>query len=143
MKIEVICVGKLRNAGLEALCQDYERRVGRHLAMRQVEVNGDRGLRRAVDGSAWWVVALEVGGQALSSRQFADVLAGWGENRGGRICFLIGGAEGLPREVSDAADAKLSLSTMTLPHRLARVLLCEQLYRAVSLWRGEPYARED
>ncbi len=142
MKVEVICVGKLRNAGLEALCRDYERRVGRHVPMRQVEVKDERGLHRALDPSAW-VVALEVRGQALSSRGFADLLAAWGEKKSGRVCFLIGGAEGLPRELSENADAQLSLSPLTLPHRLARVLLCEQLYRAVSLWRGAPYARED
>ena len=142
MKIDVVCVGKLRNAGLEDLCRDYEKRVRRHVAMRQVEAKDDRGLVRAVD-SASWVVALEVGGRALDSRGFAEQLARWGEKKGGRITFVIGGADGIPRALSEAADARLSLSTMTLPHRLARVLLCEQLYRAVSIWRGEPYARED
>lgn len=142
MKIELIVVGKLRNAGLGEMCEDYEKRVRRHIAMRQVEVRDDRALARAVDKKDW-VVALEVGGEALTSRQFATTLQGWGERRAGRVTFLIGGAEGIPKPVSASADAYLSLSTMTLPHRLARVLLCEQIYRAVSLWRGEPYARED
>lgn len=142
MKIELIVVGKLRNPGLSSLCDDYEKRVRRHIGMRQLEVRDDRALARAVDKNNW-VVALEVQGQALTSRQFAGALQGWGERRAGRVTFLIGGAEGIPKEVSRAADAYLSLSTLTLPHRLARVLLCEQIYRAVSLWRGEPYARED
>jgi 23S rRNA (pseudouridine1915-N3)-methyltransferase len=59
----------------------------------------------------------------------------------GRIAFVIGGAEGLPQAIRARAHEKLSLSTMTLPHRLARLFLAEQLYRAVTILRGEPYAR--
>ncbi|HET9932448.1 MAG TPA: 23S rRNA (pseudouridine(1915)-N(3))-methyltransferase RlmH, partial [Polyangiaceae bacterium] len=61
----------------------------------------------------------------------------------GVIAFAIGGAEGLPAEFSKRAQHRLSLSRLTLPHRLARLLLAEQLYRALSIARGEPYARED
>ena len=59
----------------------------------------------------------------------------------GKIVFLIGGADGLPSEVLARSAEKLSLSAMTLPHRLARLVLAEQLYRAVTILRGEPYAR--
>jgi 23S rRNA (pseudouridine1915-N3)-methyltransferase len=63
-------------------------------------------------------------------------------NRGQRaLAFLIGGADGLPAEIVAKADFRLSLSPLTLPHRLARVLLCEQIYRAISKLRGEPYDR--
>jgi 23S rRNA (pseudouridine1915-N3)-methyltransferase len=55
------------------------------------------------------------------------------------IAFLIGGALGLPKEVVKKASRRLSLSNLTLPHRLARVVLCEQLYRAMTIIRGEPY----
>ena len=58
------------------------------------------------------------------------------------VAFVIGGAEGIPPELSRAAEVRLSLSSMTLPHRLARVLLLEQIYRGLSITRGEPYARE-
>jgi 23S rRNA (pseudouridine1915-N3)-methyltransferase len=57
------------------------------------------------------------------------------------VVFLIGGADGLPPAIIEGADEKLSLSAMTLPHRLARLVLAEQLYRAVTILRGEPYAR--
>jgi 23S rRNA (pseudouridine1915-N3)-methyltransferase len=57
------------------------------------------------------------------------------------IVFFIGGADGLPRAVVDKCDRRLSLSPLTLPHRLARVVLCEQIYRALSKIRGEPYDR--
>ncbi len=102
----------------------------------------DASLRKALlPGDT--VVALEVDGKAWTSTQFATNVQTWIERGGSRLVFLIGGAEGLPIDVSHAAAHKLSLSTMTLPHRLARVLLLEQLYRAFSIWRGEPYARED
>ena len=58
------------------------------------------------------------------------------------VAFLVGGAEGLPPELTRRAEARLSLSSLTLPHRLARVVLFEQLYRAMTILRGEPYARE-
>ena len=78
----------------------------------------------------------------LRSEAFARRLSQWGSQGKGEVVFLIGGADGLPREIADAAYVRLSLSTMTLPHRLARVLLLEQLYRAMTILRGEPYARE-
>ena len=59
------------------------------------------------------------------------------------MAFVIGGAEGIPSALSAKADVRLSLSTFTFPHRLARVMLFEQLYRSMTLLRGEPYARED
>jgi 23S rRNA (pseudouridine1915-N3)-methyltransferase len=59
------------------------------------------------------------------------------------VAFVIGGAEGIPKSLAAECDARLSLSPLTLPHQLARVILFEQLYRALTLIRGEPYARED
>jgi 23S rRNA (pseudouridine1915-N3)-methyltransferase len=58
------------------------------------------------------------------------------------VAFIIGDADGIPKALSKNAAARLSLSKLTLPHRLARVLLLEQLYRSLSILRGEPYARE-
>jgi 23S rRNA (pseudouridine1915-N3)-methyltransferase len=85
------------------------------------------------------VVALEVEGRPQGSRDFAAWL-GRAENESVQtVVFLLGGAYGLPAEVSREADLRLSLSAMTLPHRLARLMLAEQLYRAFSILRGEPY----
>ena len=84
-------------------------------------------------------MALEVDGRALGSRDFAKWL-GRAENESVQtVVFLIGGAYGLPQELSKQADLRLSLSAMTLPHRLARLFLAEQVYRAFSILRGEPY----
>jgi 23S rRNA (pseudouridine1915-N3)-methyltransferase len=142
MKLLVIAVGKLKDPGLRALADDYKRRVARHSDFEEREVRDDAALRRALP-EGFHIVALEVDGRELTSTEFARTLRGWADNASGKVAFLIGGAEGIPEDVSSRAQSRLSLSRMTMPHRLARVLLFEQLYRASSIWRGEPYARED
>jgi 23S rRNA (pseudouridine1915-N3)-methyltransferase len=85
------------------------------------------------------VVALEVGGQPLDSGQLAAFIGRCQQDGVGTLAFLIGGADGLPARVARGAALRLSLSAMTLPHRLARLVLAEQLYRAHTILRGEPY----
>ena len=77
----------------------------------------------------------------MTSESFAKWLESCATRGKGKIVFLIGGADGLPPEIVARADDRLSLSPMTFPHRLARLILVEQLYRAVTILRGEPYAR--
>lgn len=87
-----------------------------------------------------YVVALQVGGRALSSEQLAQFLQT--RARDGRdVVFCIGGPEGLAPEVDARAEFKWSLSALTLPHALARVVLAEALYRAVTIIKGHPYHR--
>jgi 23S rRNA (pseudouridine1915-N3)-methyltransferase len=88
------------------------------------------------------IVALDEKGKSLTSRQFADTLAGWRDGGEQEIAFLIGGADGLDKVVLSKARLTLSLSAMTWPHLLARVMLLEQLYRAWSLQTGHPYHRD-
>lgn len=140
MRIVVAAVGKMRDRHLAAVCDEYLRRARRHLPIDVVEVERDRDLSARLPAGAE-VVALEAGGDRLSSAEFASYI---GERmlRGTRaVAFLIGGADGLPADVVRRAQRRLSLSTLTFPHRLARVVLCEQLYRALSIIRGEPYDR--
>jgi 23S rRNA (pseudouridine1915-N3)-methyltransferase len=86
------------------------------------------------------VVALDERGQAHSTEAFARLISGWA-HEGRDPAFLIGGAEGLDPALKQSAHLMLSLSAMTLPHQLVRVILAEQLYRAVSLLRNHPYHR--
>ena len=79
-------------------------------------------------------------GSQLTTAKLADSITGWMRN-GGDTAFLLGGADGLDTEIKNSADEILALSAMTLPHGLARVLLAEQLYRAVSLINRHPYHR--
>ena len=86
-------------------------------------------------------IALDESGKRRTTRELADALAGW--LQGGRdIAMLIGGPDGLARECLCTADERWSLSPLTLPHGLCRIVLAEQLYRAWSLLQGHPYHRD-
>ncbi len=87
------------------------------------------------------VVALDERGEELTTAQLARLMARWAAAPG-PTAFVIGGPEGLDDEIKSRATLRLRLSTFTLPHALAQVLLCEQLYRAASLLTGHPYHRE-
>lgn len=141
MKLAVIAVGKLKEPAYRALADEYLGRVRRYVRADELEVKDAAALGRAVPDDAL-VVALEVDGERLTSEAFAKKLEQWGSRGKGSVAFLIGGADGIPAELSRAAAVRLSLSSMTLPHRLARVVLLEQLYRGLSILKGEPYARE-
>jgi 23S rRNA (pseudouridine1915-N3)-methyltransferase len=107
-------------------------------ASRAVETEGERMLATAGPKSA--IVALQVGGRALSTEQ----LARWLEDRarlGEPLAFCIGGPDGLAPAVDKRACLRWSLSPLTLPHGLARVVVAEALYRAVSVIKGLPYHR--
>jgi len=86
------------------------------------------------------VIALEVGGRPWSTEALADKLEGW-QLEGQDVCFLVGGPDGLAPACRQRADQQWSLSPLTLPHPLVRVVLAEQLYRAWSITRNHPYHR--
>ena len=146
-----MAVGKIRHAGSRALCDDYLRRARRYAPISIREVPESRGHRTPADAQtreaqsllrAWpdhaRAVALTRQGHRLDSVAFANQLGKWREEQRD-VCFLIGGAFGLAGSVIERADVSLSLSALTLPHELARVVLFEQLYRAHTILRGEPY----
>jgi 23S rRNA (pseudouridine1915-N3)-methyltransferase len=141
VKLVILAQGKLKDDGLRALTDDYLRRLRRHVPCQEIEAKDGAALLRSLPADAL-LVALCVDGEALSSPELAKRLERWMSRGKGAVAFAIGGAEGLPNEVEQRADQRLSLSSMTLPHRLARVILAEQLYRAVSILKNEPYARE-
>jgi len=137
-------MGKAKDRDLRSLLSDYYGRIGRYAKLEEIEIKDDKAgdaadrLSRSIPERSR-VVALEVDGRSLSSRDLATWL-GRAENESVQsVVFLIGGAYGLPSEISARADLRLSLSAMTLPHRLARLFLAEQIYRAFSILRGEPY----
>ena len=144
MRVRIIAVGKAKDRDLRSLLGDYYARIGRYSKFEEVELKDgkeaevtDRLTRSIPERSR--VVALEVGGRALSSRELAKWI-GRAENESVQtVVFLIGGAYGLPQSLSRKADLQLSLSVMTFPHRLARLVLAEQVYRAFSILRNEPY----
>jgi len=142
VKLFVIAEGRIKEREMRAVASDYLSRLTRYVKCEEIETKDAAGLAKAIPEGAF-VVALEVNGERISSTELSTRLERWGARGKGLIAFVIGGAEGIPSGLSAKADARLSLSTFTFPHRLARVMLFEQLYRAMTLLRGEPYARED
>ena len=138
MKILVRAVGKMRDRRLESVCQEYVDRARRHLPVAVEEVESDADLLRNLPAGAE-IVALEPGGDRWTTAEFIKYLEQRMVQGARAIVFLIGGSDGLAPATVKAAKKRLSLSPLTLPHRLARVILCEQIYRAISALRGEPY----
>jgi len=150
VEVWLLAVGKLRPSYREA-CDDYLRRLGRHARVQEVEVReAARAPTRAVQQSEEAerlraklpprarVVALAREGAGWSSAELARRLAGW-ETEARPLVFLIGGSTGLAPDLVAEADSAWSLGPLTLPHELARVVVVEQLYRAGTIRRGEPY----
>ncbi|MEK7402708.1 MAG: 23S rRNA (pseudouridine(1915)-N(3))-methyltransferase RlmH [Gemmatimonadota bacterium] len=151
MKFIVAAVGRPRDAALAAAIREYETRAARYwpLDVREVREEPARGARPAmviakeaerlaakVEGAT--VVVCDQGGTAMTSERFARFLQDARE-RATDLAFVIGGANGLGDAVKKRAQQRLSLAPWTLPHELARLVLAEQLYRAGTIVRREPY----
>ena len=140
MKLVIVAAGKLREPWVREGCAEYEKRIARHLPTEIVEVKDSAALAARIPERAR-LVALDERGKQPSSQELADRLAAWMSSGVANVVFLLGDADGLPAPLLARADEKLALSRLTLPHRLARLILLEQLYRALSIVRGEPYHR--
>jgi 23S rRNA (pseudouridine1915-N3)-methyltransferase len=138
LKIVVLAVGKLRDRSFGALCDEYVTRARRHLSVEVVEVEDDAALARKWPAQGE-TIALDVGGEAWTTERFARHLDDRMLHGTRALTFAIGGADGLPPALVARATLRLSLSALTLPHRMARLVLLEQIYRALSIIRGEPY----
>lgn len=153
MKIRIFAIGADRSRLFEPAVEEYLERIRRVVPVTVEELaparkgGADPGRARELEGKALldklrpgeMVVVLDERGKELDSRQFAERVLGEAMNRGRDLAFLIGGAEGHASEVRERADLVLSLSRLTLAHRLARLVLAEQIYRGLSILRGEPY----
>ncbi|HEX9727656.1 MAG TPA: 23S rRNA (pseudouridine(1915)-N(3))-methyltransferase RlmH [Gemmatimonadales bacterium] len=155
MRIRVVAVGRVRDAGLRAVCDDFLRRASRTLTVDVVEVpeagrrGGSPAGTRKLEGerlgaripSGALTVGLTRTGRRLSSAAFADQVGRWRD--GARdVALLLGGAYGLDGALLERCQVRLSLSPLTLPHELARLVLLEQLYRSGTILRGEPYHKD-
>ena len=140
MKIVLLVVGRMRDRYLGAACDDYVARVARHLPIDVIEVPDDQALVRRIPPQAE-VIALEPGGDSWNTNDFTRFIEDRMVHGARTLVFLVGGSDGLSDQATSRAQRRLSLSPLTLPHRLARLVLCEQLYRALSIIKGEPYNR--
>jgi 23S rRNA (pseudouridine1915-N3)-methyltransferase len=150
MELVLLAVGKLRPSYREAV-DDYLRRLGRHFKVREVEVReasraptvaaqrSEESARLLAGRPAGArLVALARQGTAWSSEDLARRVGRWTQEAR-PVALAIGGSRGLAPDLIAAADDRWSLGPLTLPHELARVVVAEQLYRAVTILRGEPY----
>lgn len=143
MKIRLIMLGKTRRAEMRVLLDDYASRI-RHYA--EIEVNELRdaspaALRKLKPEAAATVVLLDAAGRQFTSQQFARWLGDLRDRGIREITFLCGDAAGFPPEIVATAKQKISLSTLTMPHEFARVVLAEQIYRALAILAGHPYPK--
>lgn len=155
MRLRLLAVGTRMPAWVALAVADYARRLPPELKLEIVEIplgtraaNADPAAAVAAEGRALLkavgtrdtLVALDVAGESWSTPQLAARLAGW-QAAGGNCCLLIGGPDGLDPECLRRARQRWSLSALTLPHPLVRVLVAEQLYRAWTINVGHPYHR--
>lgn len=149
MKITIVAVGRTRGP-LKGAVRAFRERASRYWKLEVVEVDEGRGdpesvrheeaeglLRRTPADVPLW--ALTRKGKGITSRGLASYLESLGVGGSEGIAFAVGGAHGLGASILGRADRRLTLSPMTLPHDLARLVLLEQLYRAGTIRRNEPY----
>ena len=135
MKLRVVWIGKTKDPSMAKLCSHYTARIRHFLPIEIAEVKqpkfepSDR------------LVALDPGGKSWTSEGFAKFLQQHMTSDPRRLTFIIGDYEGLSRTVKDRADVLWSLSPLTFTHDLTRVLLLEQIYRALTIIKNLPYAR--
>lgn len=157
VRCDLVCIGKLKEEYLRMGCQEYLKRLGAYCRPNVIELGEHRlpqdpspaqireGLRREGEAilarlpAQGAVVALCIEGEMLSSPQLAQRLREFQNQGAGQLAFVIGGSYGLDPAVKERCALRLSLSRMTFPHQLARMLVLEQLYRAMSINHNGKY----
>lgn len=157
LNVHVICIGKLKEKYLRDACAEDKKRLTPYCKFtieelgeekindqpnqsqidKILQCEGKRILNKIDKNSK--VIALCIEGKMISSPQLSDMIQKMAVEGTSHISFVIGGSWGLSQEVKDRADVKLSMSKMTFPHQLARVILCEQIYRAFQISSGGKY----
>ncbi len=136
MKLRVLAVGKLKQPGLDALVAEWQQRARTLIPIELLHLRDLEALRAKAGRPR---VVLDERGEQIDSEALARWIGAWRERGEKQIDFLIGEAHGFSDEDRASADKLLALSRLTLPHRLAQVLLVEQLYRAGTILAGHPY----
>ncbi len=155
--IKIICVGKLKEKFYSDAVNEYTKRLGRYCRLEVEEIpecrmpekpteadvenalsrEADRIQLRIPSGAA--VITMCIEGQELDSVQLSQMIERLSVNGASKLCFIIGGSVGLHNKIKEASNFRLSMSKMTFPHHLARVMLLEQLYRSFTIIDGTKY----
>ena len=151
MKYQIVAIGQLKRGFIRSGCQHFLERLekyakvevvelkeGKARSAEEVKVQEGEGLLRAGGG---YLIALDERGKEKRSTELAERITSLENQSIGQVSLLIGGAEGLSEEVKQRVDESWSLSKLTLPHELARLILLEQLYRLETIRAGHPYHR--
>jgi 23S rRNA (pseudouridine1915-N3)-methyltransferase len=155
MKLNIISVGHKMPSWVETACAEYIKRMPRELSVQLLEIKPDKraaGKNSEVVQEAEakrilevvgkdYIIALDERGQEVTTLQLAERMTGWLSN-GRDVALIIGGADGLHASIKQKADWLWSLSKLTMPHGMVRVMLAEQLYRAHTVIQNHPYHRE-
>jgi 23S rRNA (pseudouridine1915-N3)-methyltransferase len=159
MKVSIVCVGKLKEKYFKDGIDEYKKRLGRYCSFEIIEIpdevapenlskaleekvkktESDRILKQVKAGS--FVIVMDVKGKRLTSEEFAHKLGDLGVKGVSDVTFVIGGSLGLHSDIFHRADFRFSMSDLTFPHQLARLILVEQVYRGFKILKGEPYAK--
>ena len=150
MKINIVCVGKIKEKFFTDAINEYLKRITRFAELKIIEVDESSKLtnleqkskaegEKLLQKSSGILIALDGRGKLLSSPEMADYIHKKEIQGESVITFIIGGSNGLSKEVLDKADLILSFGKITFPHQLFRVVLVEQIYRALTIIEGLPY----
>lgn len=156
-KVTILCVGKLKEKFYADAVAEYSKRLKRHCTLEIIELPESRlpedpspaEIRQALASEAALiegklpkggaVIAMCIEGKELSSPALAEKVEQFGLNGASQLTFLVGGSVGLDASLKQKADLRLSMSPMTFPHHLARIMLLEQIYRAYQILAGSKY----
>ena len=161
MKVDILCVGKIKESFYREAVAEYVKRLGRYCSINIIEVADEKTpencslveknkilekeagrLMKYIPEAGTqdtYVITLEIKGKMLSSEKLASKIQELSINGKSHLVFIIGGSLGLHNSISQRSDLKLSFSDMTFPHQLMRVILLEQIYRSYRIINNEPY----
>lgn len=157
INVRLVCVGKMKEKHFVAAFEEYRKRLGAFCRFELIEINEERlpespsekEISAALDREAneiirsipkdAFAVAMCVEGKELDSPELAALMAEKALSGKTKFCFIVGGSFGLSERVKEISSLRLSMSRMTFPHHLARVMLAEQIYRAFTIQEGRKY----
>ena len=154
LSIDIICVGKLKEKFFVDAVNEYKKRLSAYCKLNiceltEIAVKNDSEIQKALDAEGEvitskipkdaYVIAMCVEGENLSSEKLSEKISGLAVGGKSKLCFLIGGSNGISEKIKSAANLRLSMSKMTFPHHLARVMVLEQIYRAFKIEEGSGY----
>ncbi|HVH70791.1 MAG TPA: 23S rRNA (pseudouridine(1915)-N(3))-methyltransferase RlmH [Candidatus Dormibacteraeota bacterium] len=142
MRLQLLMIGKTRRPEMSAILDDYVHRIRRSCPIEILEVRDpEAALKQLENDRAATAILLDAGGRKVDSNALAKWIGELRERGTRQVIFVCGNAGGFPESLREYVPQKLSLSSMTLSHELARVVLAEQLYRAFAILSGSPYPK--